>query len=555
MEFTWHSLREFLHDNSLEFPVDLEPLVGPPDEYVPSAVLQACIQGMSEHHQRIKQQAEEARLRSQKSQELLALASSGPGRSLSTPVSSSFSSSFLATPSSAWTSSTTTSTGESSDKRKQFLDPDGRVLLLHSVTSAVTDSENSLFLRRCTDPSRLSFYTSGEGLKLDSVKALRTITTQASRLHIESGTADPAVGSSVTPSWVLTSPCHLSASPPTPLGSSSPLSSVWSSTNLFSSIRSLPIFGETCFDMFLRGKWGEGHSMLNLSYFSSHSNLDTWHSLHESLRNLESTLVVVFGSVWDTCLWDLSQAMLSHLQWRVYPTRFIRWMVELTLTNFFLIASQSYSAPDMQSRHPGAPASLLLPEHAVLLFRVLKTGLNPTYTNHQYYLAEIAPRFLELFPPWRPTKIPGIATTKSGTPSLTKSSTNDANTKVKREKRGASNAPSQGDPKSQRVETLTATLAKKQTDSPSPCIRHMATLFKVEGALPCVRPECQFVHYTSKKAVPVQTTLTLLANRPPRGFTPSVLASLTEKLTQRKEATATSTSSDPTARTVTMKDE
>lgn len=530
MEFTWRSLREFFHHNSFDFPPDLEPLTENADEFVPSAILEACIQSMTEHQQRLAQQAEETRRRVQRSQQLLALASSGLGKPFSTPAASSLSPGSSTYPTSAWTPSTTSSTGESSDKRKQFLDPDGRVLLLHSVTSAVSDSENSLFLRRCTDPSRLSFYTSGEGLKLDSAKALRTITTQASRLHIESGTADPAVGSSVTPSWVLTSKCHLSASPPTPLGHIPLVSSVWSSTNLFSSIRSLPIFGPACFDMFLRGKWGEGCSMLNLSYFSTQPHLDTWHSLHESLRNLESTLVVVFGSAWDTCLWDLSQAMLSHLQWRVYPTRFIRWIVELTLTNFFLIASQSYSASDMQYRHPGAPTSLLLPDDAVLLFRVLITGLNPTYTNHQYYLAEIAPLFHELFPSWRPTKVSGNSTTKSVTPNTVKNTASDTITKEKRDKRGAQSASRQGDPKSQRVETSSAASPKKQAESTSPCIRHMATLFKVDGALPCVRPECQFTHYTNKKAVPVQATLSLLSTRPPRGFTPSVLASLTEKL-------------------------
>lgn len=58
--------------------------------------------------------------------------------------------------------------------------------------------------------------------------------------------------------------------------------------------------------------------MVSLSYFSLHFNADSWVSLQE-----------------------LSQAILCHLAWRVFPVRFMRWILELALTNFFLLGGDT----------------------------------------------------------------------------------------------------------------------------------------------------------------------------------------------------------------------
>lgn len=86
--------------------------------------------------------------------------------------------------------------------------------------------------------------------------------------------------------------------------------------------------------------------MLNLSHFSLHFDADSWNCLYEALCNLESVLVVVFGALWSSCLSDLAHTMLSHFAWRVYSARFLRWIVELTFTNFFLYTTQFYAPSD-----------------------------------------------------------------------------------------------------------------------------------------------------------------------------------------------------------------
>jgi hypothetical protein len=237
MSVTWRALRDLFSRSSFAFPSNLEALASDPNELVPGAILDSCMQSIADYTLSLSHAAEEERLRSQKFQQLseMLAAVPSPPRPTSTPLIPVRTSLSPSTPVHSWTSSTSSMpSGESADKRKQFIDPDGRIHLLHSTTSAVSDSEVSLFLRRCTDPSRIPFFTTGEGIKLDSAKASRTITLQASRLHLESGTAaDSTVGSTTRPSWFYTS--TLSSSSPSTT-SISP--SVWSSTSMYSTVRS-----------------------------------------------------------------------------------------------------------------------------------------------------------------------------------------------------------------------------------------------------------------------------------------------------------------------------
>jgi hypothetical protein len=536
MSVTWQALRDLLSRRSFAFPSNLEPFASDPNEIVPAAILDSCMQSVAEVALQLSRTAEEDRIRSQKFQQLSDMldAVPAPPHPTSTPLIPALTSHSPSTPVHPWTtSSPSVSAGESSDKRKQFVDPDGRVHLLHSTTSAVSDSEVSLFLRRCTDPSRLPFFTTGEGIKLDSAKAARTITLQASRLHLESGTADSTVGSTTKPPWF-----HASTSSTSPSPSSPPIfSSVWSSTSMYSTVRYLPIFYDIHFDLLLRGQWGEGRDMLNLSYFSLHFDADSWISLHETLRNVESVFVVVFGSAWELCLHDLSQAMLSHLAWRVYPARFLRWIVELALTNFFLLASQCYSPCDVQSRYPEAPSSLLLQSDVVSLLRALVKSINPTYPNHQYFTTEIFPRFHELFPSWKSIKQPAVVSAKAGGGAAAKDPHKEAPSKGKRDRRSGPMSPGSSDPTKQaRTEAPLTPIPKVTVPRQEPCLRHVAALFNVEGAPACDLVPCRFIHHSSKKAVPVDRTLELLALRPPRTFTPAVLSQLTTRLSKRSHA-------------------
>lgn len=454
-----------------------------------------------------------------------------PSRPVSTSMISASMPRSPSTPVPSWTTGAPpVSSGESADKRKQFIDPDGRLHLLHSTSSAVADSEVSLFLRRCTDPSRIPFFTTGEGIKLDSAKASRTIALQASRLHLESGSADATVGSTTGPSWFHAS-THSSFS-----SSTSPISlSVWSSTSMYFTVRDLPIFYDTHFDLLLRGQWGEGSGMLNLSYFSLHFNADSWVSLHEALRNVESVFVVVFGSGWELCLRDLSQAMLSHLAWRVYPAHFMHWIVELAITNFFLLATQCYSPGDVQSRYPGAPDSLLRQCDVVSLFRVMVQSINPSYSSHQYFLTEVEDRLGNLYP------YATLSTVASEDISVHSGM-------------GTQIIPTQGElsldndcshAPSKKLRTGTTMAAPSPPKGSLPCLRHLASLFKVTDAPACRDAEdCKYAHYHSKRAVPIQSALDLLLSNPPRTFTTSITEELSRRLTKRaqfeSDVTATS---------------
>jgi hypothetical protein len=534
MSVTWRSLRDLFARSSFAFPSDLEDLASNPNDFVPPAILDSCMQSLADYTLGISRAAEEDRIRLQKFQQLsdMFAAVPPPSRPMSTSMVSAPMSRSPSTPVPSWTTGApSVSSGESADKRKQFIDPDGRLHLLHSTTSAVADSEVSLFLRRCTDPSRIPFFTTGEGIKLDSAKTAKTITLQASRLHLESGTADSTVGSTAKPSWFHASTSSSSSSSTLP---TSP--SVWSSTSMYPTVRDLPIFHDNCFDLLLRGQWGEGSDMLNLSYFSLHFDADSWVSLHDSLRNVESVFVVVFGSAWESCLHDLSQAMLSHLAWRVYTPRFMRWIVELALTNFFLLATQCYSPGDVQSRYPDAPSSLLLQSNVVSLLRALVQSINPTYPNHQYFITEVFPRLHVLFPPWKPTKHPTVTSAKVGGSSGKDNPKAVAKT-GKRDRRSGPTLSVSPEPTKQARTNVSSTSTPKVTEPlPEPCLRHVAALFNVEGAPVCDMVPCRFTHHASKKTVPVDKTLELLALRPPRTFTPSIVTQLTARLSKRSLA-------------------
>jgi hypothetical protein len=172
MSVTWRALRDLFARSSCAFPSNLEALASNPNEVVPTAILDSCMQGTADYTQYLlSQAAEEDRLRTQKFQQLSAMLAALPSslHPTSTPPMSARTSLSPSTPVPFLTTSTSSVLpGASTDKRKQFIDPDGRLHLLHSTTSAVSDSEDSLFLRRCTDPSRIPFFTTGEGIKLDS---------------------------------------------------------------------------------------------------------------------------------------------------------------------------------------------------------------------------------------------------------------------------------------------------------------------------------------------------------------------------------------------------
>jgi len=153
MSVTWRALRDLFFRSSCAFPSNLEALASNPNEVVPTAILDSCMQGIADYTQHLlSQAAEEDRLRTQKFQQLsamLAALPSSPYPTTSTPPIPARTSLSPSTPVPSWTTSiSSVSSGASTDKRKQFIDPDGRLHLLHSTTSAVSDSEVSLFLRR-----------------------------------------------------------------------------------------------------------------------------------------------------------------------------------------------------------------------------------------------------------------------------------------------------------------------------------------------------------------------------------------------------------------------
>jgi len=266
--------------------------------------------------------------------------------------------------------------------------------------------------------------------------------------------------------------------------------------------------------------------MLNLSHFSLHFDGDSWSGLHEALCNLESVLVVIFGSLWSSCLGDLAHAMRSYLAWRVYPACFLQWIVELTLNNFFLYVTQCYAPSDTQLRYPGAPDSLLHQSDVVQLLRALVQHVNPTYPNHLHFLTEVAPNLHELFPLWQPTKQPPPDDQAEGD----KYSLPDQDAHA---------------PRTCKKSRLEETQAPKPCKRASPCLRHLAALFKVPDAPPCRDgAKCPYVHHTSERSVPIQVALDLLSSQPPRTFSPAITDGLSRQLTMRASPVATGTMSD-----------
>ena len=227
-----------------------------------------------------------------------------------------------------------------------------------------------------------------------------------------------------------------------------------------------------------------------------------------------------------SCLSDLAHAMRSHLAWRVYPVRFLRWIVELTLTDFFLYVTQCYAPSDTQSRYPGAPDSLLHQSDAIRLLRALVRHVNPTYPNHQYFLTEVAPNLHELFPLCQPTN---------------NSLTDGDAERHKHLRPGEEVLPPRTCKKSRFEETQAPRPSKRE----SPCLRHLAALFKVPGAPPCRNAaKCPYAHHTSECSVPIQVALDLLSSQPPRTFSPAITEGLSRQLTKRASSGGTGTIRD-----------